>query len=275
MSPNSQFRVVVGTSDAGGPSVAQPMNSRAVAVIVNTADCLLTRLPYRAAMAQARVDVISIGTLSRNLLWKESEPVRSPHATTTLIRTNKRNILIDPGLPGQILAARLFERTGMKPGAIDTIFLTNAKPAHRGGIGAFPKAKVMMHEIERERVLLDLSVRIEESDEDEEREALAAEVKILSAIKAAPDNLAPQVDLFPLFGYTAGTCGVLVTAATQTVLLAGDAVASADHLLAGQVLPGCFDLEAAKASLTEVYEIADIVIPGHDNVLLNPRTFGA
>lgn len=226
-------------------------------------------------MAQARVDVISIGTLSRNLLWKESEPVRTPHATTTLIRAGKRTILVDPGLPGQILAARLYERTGLQPDAVDTIFLTNSKHAHRGGVPAFAKAKVLMHPIERERALLDLSVRIEEADDEDDRLVLANEAKALNAIRPAEDNLAPQVDLFPLFGYTAGTCGILVTSTTQTILLAGDAVASTDHLLAGQVLPGCFDLGAAKESLQEVYEIADVIVPGHDNILLNPRTFGA
>ena len=227
-------------------------------------------------MAQARVDVISIGTLSRNLLWKESEPVRTPHATTTLVRTGKRVILIDPGLPGQILAARLFERTGLRPAAVDTIFLTNSRPAHRGGLAAFPNAKVLMHPTERERVLLDLTMRLDETDDDDDdRVLIQAEAKLLGGIKAADDKLAPQVDLFPLFGYTAGTCGLLVTSTTQSTLIAGDAVASADHLLAGQVLPGCFDLGAAKESLQEVYEIADVVVPGHDNVLLNPRTFGA
>ena len=225
-------------------------------------------------MAQARVDVISIGTLSRNLLWKESEPVRTPHATTTLIRTGKRTILVDPGLPGQILAARLYERTGLKADAIDTIFLTNSRPAHRGGLSAFPKAKVLIHEMERERVLVELAMRMDEADDDAERELIQAEAKAFSIYKAAPDQLAPQVDLFPLFGYTAGTCGVLVSSPTHTTLLAGDAVASADHLLAGQVLPGCFSLEQAKEALQEVYEIADILIPGHDNIMLNPRSYG-
>ena len=78
-------------------------------------------------MADVRVDVISIGTLSRNLLWKETEPVRTPHATTTLVRAGKQTILIDPALPGQILAARLYERTGLRPEQIDIVFLTNAR----------------------------------------------------------------------------------------------------------------------------------------------------
>ena len=225
-------------------------------------------------MAQARVDVISIGTLSRNLLWKESEAVRTSHATTTLIRAQKKTILVDPGLPGQILAARLFERTGLRADAVDTIFLTNARPAHRGGLSAFPKAKVLIHEVERERVLVDLGLRLDHAEDDEDRLPIEAEIKLIHALRTAPDTLAPQVDLFPLFGYTAGTCGVLVSGATQTILLAGDAVASADHLLAGQVLPGCFNLGQAKESLTEVYEIADVIVPGHDNILINPRTYG-
>ena len=66
-------------------------------------------------MAAIRFDIISIGTLSRNRLWNEREPVRTPHATTTLIRAGDRRILVDPGLPPPALAARLFERTGMRP----------------------------------------------------------------------------------------------------------------------------------------------------------------
>ena len=53
-----------------------------------------------------------------------------------------------------------------------------------------------------------------------------------------------------------------------------DAGASADHLLAAQVLPGSFNLGAAKEALQEVYEIADVIVPGHDNVVLNPRVYG-
>ncbi len=224
-------------------------------------------------MPQVRVDVISIGTLSRNLLWKETEPVRTPHATCSLIRTDKRNILIDPGLPASALGARLYERTGLKPDAIDTIFLTNARPAHRAGAGAFRKAKVMLHEIEQQFTLEHLRRLLDESEDAEDRDPIAAEITIVEAFEAAEDEIAPQVDLFPLFGYTAGTCGLLVSGTIQTILIAGDAVATQDHLLAGQVLPGCFNLEQAKESLREVYEIADIVVPGHDNIFPSPRGF--
>ena len=56
-------------------------------------------------MASVRVDIISIGTLSRNRLWNETAAVRTPHATTSLIRVGKRHILVDTG--GLVLRAKV------------------------------------------------------------------------------------------------------------------------------------------------------------------------
>ncbi len=99
---------------------------------------------------------------------------------------------------------------------------------------------------------------------------LEAEIALLKKCKTAPDKLAPQVDLFPLPGYTPGTCGLLLAHATATTVIAGDAVATSEHLERGQVLKGAFDIEAAQESLVEVLEIADYIVPGHDNIVLNP-----
>lgn len=225
-------------------------------------------------MSQVRVDVISIGTLSRNLIWKETEPVRTPHATCTLIRTRDRNILVDPGLAPQIIAARLFERTGLKPQQIDTIFATTARPAHRGGDRAFVNAVKFMHENELQASLRHLERLLDETDDAQQTRFLEREIEQLTSYRPAEDKIALQVDLFPLFGFTPGTCGLLIAAATHTTLIASDAVASQDHFLAGQVLPGCFNLEQAKESLEEAYEIADVIIPGHDNLFMNPRNYG-
>ena len=46
------------------------------------------------------------------------------------------------------------------------------------------------------------------------------------------------------------------------------------HFLAGQVLPDSWDFETAGESMREVYEIADLIVPGHDNLFLNPRSQG-
>ncbi len=224
-----------------------------------------------------RLDIVSIGTLSRNRIWGEMQPLRTPHATTSLIRTSddkrERKILVDPGLPAPALVARLFERTGLKPEEIDTVFLTNYRPAHRAGITAFDKAQWFIHERERDAVEEHLRELMERGDADVRR-VVKQELDLLLRIKPAPDKLAAQVDLFPLPGYTAGTCGLLVADASSTTLIAGDAVPTRDHLLAAQILPDPHDLAAAQEALREVYEIADTIVPGHDNHFLNPRVFG-
>lgn len=226
-------------------------------------------------MAMTRVDIISIGTLARNRLWNESEVVRTAHATTTLIRTGKRHILVDPGLPGQAIAARLGERTGIRPEQIDTIFLTNFKEANRGGIGAFPNAKILMHEVEQMGARAQNERWLNEApEEDLDRKGIEADLQLLERIVPAEDQLATGIDLFPLFGYTPGTTGLLVALPTVTILIAGDAVPTQDHFLAAQVLPDAADIQAAQESMREVYEIADLIIPGHDNLFLNPRSQG-
>jgi len=222
-----------------------------------------------------RFDIISIGTLSRNRLWNESEAVRTAHATTTLVRAGRRNILIDPGLPAPALAARLFERTGLMPDGIDTVFLTNFRPSHRGGLTLFPKAKKLIHPQERQTARAQIEALLRQApEEDLDHHFMEHELELLNSLAAPEDKLADGVDLFPLFGYTPGNCGLLISLPTVTVLIAGDAVATQEHFLAGQVLPDTQDIEAAQRSLQEVYEIADIIVPGHDNVFLSPRAAG-
>jgi len=226
-------------------------------------------------MAQIRFDIISIGTLSRNRLWGETEAVRTAHATCTLIRSGKQTLLVDPGLPAAALAARLYERTGLRPEQINTVFLTNFRPAHRAGLGLFTKARILIHEVEQQAVRAHLERMFEEAPEaDIDRGYIRQDLQLISSLSAADDRVADQLDLFPLPGYTPGNCGLLIKLPTASVLLAGDAAPTQDHFLAGQVLPDAYDIEGAQESLREEYEIADLIIPGHDNLFVNPRSAG-
>jgi glyoxylase-like metal-dependent hydrolase (beta-lactamase superfamily II) len=226
-------------------------------------------------MASIRFDVVSIGTLSRNRLWNETQPLRTPHATTTLIRSDNRKIIVDPGLPASAIGARLHERSGLGPEQIDTIFLTNFRPSHRMGLAAFTRAKVVIHEIELQSARQHIERLLAQTPPDDiDRQQLLGDLELLETFVPAEDQLAEHVDLFPLFGYTPSNSGLLLSLPTTTVLIAGDAVATQDHLLAGQVLPDAFDIQAAQESLREAYEVADLIIPGHDNVFLNPRAYG-
>lgn len=218
--------------------------------------------------------VISIGTLSGNEFWHENPGGRTAHATTTLVRSGKATILVDPALPPQIIASRLHERSGLRPDAVTHVFLTCFRPAHRWGLAAFEHAQWLMAEAERETVGRSLVDQHRQAADDQTRRVLADEIALLRRFTAAPDRLGPRVDLFPLPGFTPGTCGLLLCEAQRTTLVAGDAVATSEHLEHARVPRGAYDVEQARESLAEALEIADLIIPGHDNLCVNPTRRG-
>ena len=222
------------------------------------------------------VIVISIGALAKNSLWGEKIPVRTSHATTTLIKAENAAILVDPALPAPALEARIFERTGLKAAAVTHVFLTNWRPAHRRALPLFDKAQWLMHadEIAAATNALNEAQRYADEAAGTDAQLLADEMKLLERVQPAPDELIEDVSLFPLPGYTPGQCGLLISQPTCTILIAGDAVPTSEHFGKGQVFQESFDVQKATQSLAEVYEIADQIIPGHDNLFVNPRASG-
>ncbi len=219
--------------------------------------------------------VVSIGTLSQNPFWQETHAVRTPHATTTLVRDNERVILVDPSLPAQALEARITERAGINAAAVTDIFLTNWRPAHRRALAAFVHASWWMLESEIQTAQQALErAAIHTPGNSDDRRVIADEKSLLARVKPAPDKFTQEVGIFPLPGYTPGQCGLLLELPTSTVVIAGDAVATAAHFTHGRVLPGCFDIEQAQECLTELYNLADMIVPGHDNLFVNPRIAG-
>ena len=105
----------------------------------------------------------------------------------------------------------------------------------------------------------------------EDAQAHAHELDVLERFTPAEDDLAPQVSLYPLYGPSPGCTGLLLTPPTQTILLASDAAITAEHLQRGQVWSGSFDTEEAIKTLSDLLEVADIIICGHDNMTLAPR----
>lgn len=211
-------------------------------------------------------DIVSIGALSRNRLWNETEAKRAGHATTTLIRDASTTILVDPGLPAEVLAQRLDERAGLRPEQIEVVFLTNFRPVHRRGLAVFSKATWLMHQPEIAAMKVHLT-EIERRSEagDDVRRLVREEMALLSRIQSANDKLTPSVHLFPTAGVTPGAAGLLLAAATHTVLVAGDAVISRGYFQAGRVFEQVSSVDDARESFSEIIEIADEIVPGHDN----------
>lgn len=222
--------------------------------------------------------IVSLGALAAHPLWNERTPVRAGHATTSLVRTRDRVILVDPGLPEAALVARLGERANLKPNDITDVFLTSFRPDVRRAVTAFENAEWWIHAEEREQVGAALAQRLKDlarvdEDRDDElslRRALLEDVSILQRCKSAPDSLVEHVDLFPLPGLTPGTCGLLISTARYTTVICGDAVATVEHLEQGKVLHGANDIEKARESFKEAIEIADFLVLGRDNIVPNP-----
>ena len=72
-----------------------------------------------------------------------------------------------------------------------------------------------------------------------------------------------------------GSAGLLLAVPSRTVLVAGDAAVTAEHVLAGRVWSGSADVAAARQSLTEIVEVADVIVCGHDNYMLSPTRWMA
>ena len=218
--------------------------------------------------------VISIGALSVHELWTKQGAARTPHATTTLVRSGDRTILVDPALPLPALTALLAERIGLEPADVTDVFLTNFLPSHRWALEAFGNARWLISEAEREGIGAQLVQRYRQEADESMRMALQRDIAILKKCVTAPDQIARHVDLFPVPGFTPGTCGLLLSHPNSTTLIAGDAVATIEHLEHGRILRGAFDLDQAQESLAEAIGIADVIVPGHDNVVVSPARRG-
>lgn len=219
------------------------------------------------------VRVISIGCLAAHPLWGERAAVRTGHATTTLIRVGPANILVDPGLPGPALAARLAERSGLAPEQVTHVFLTRFHPDTTRGLPLFEDAPWLISREEREGIGVPLAETLRRTARDggdpEVRAALEHQVNLLQRCREAPQRLADGVDVFPLPGVSPGLTGLIIADEERTVVVCGDAVATVEHLERGMVMNNCANVEAARASFAEAAEVGDVLVLGRDNAVLN------
>lgn len=217
------------------------------------------------------VDIISPGTLSRNRFWNETGTCRPAHATTTLLRDGISTIIVDPSLPEAILRQRLDERTGLKPQDIDMVFLTNFRPIHRRALDLFQDATWLMHidEIEAMRAFLDEIMAASDVQGQAPDELVEQESKLLDRLQAAPDCITEEVHLFPTPGVTPGAASLLVCNDDCTIAVAGDAVINREYFARGQAFEQHSNAKQAVQSMVELVEVADRIIPGHDDWILD------
>ena len=211
-------------------------------------------------MPDVRWHILTIGHLSRNKFWGESEDraYRAPLCTSTLIQLADRTIVVDPGCPPDEMARVLHQRTGLQPEAVDTVFLTHFHGDHRVGISAFPQARWCMAAPEIHAWTAQLAPD-------------SPELRLLTRLEPVVGELVPRIALLPTPGHTSTHTSLSFTSGGLRVVVAGDAVMTHDFFLARDVYFNTVDRAAAVHSIATIADQADIVVPGHDNYFLNRR----
>lgn len=196
-------------------------------------------------------DVITMGNLSRNRYWGESEDkgVRSTICTCTLITGDGFRLLVDPSLADAAEMAReLDRRTGARSGDVTVVFLTHEHPDHYQGLTHFPNA----------RWLAAPAVA----------EILNQSGKLPRAIEGSPDHLFDEIKVIPTPGHTHAHHSLIFDCAGLRIAIAGDAIMTKDFFRERRGYRNSVDFELAARMIDTLAEMADIIVPGHDNYFL-------
>lgn len=202
-----------------------------------------------------RFTILTLGCFSRNRYWGEEDAksYRRALCTSTLIETPQgARILVDPAVSGAALAQVLDERCGLRPEAVDYVYVTHRHGDHYVGMADLPRAVWLAAP----------------GDAGEIRRALPQHA---DRIFAAGAEIVPGVQVLPLPGHTPGLAGLLFASEDGTVAVAGDSVMTRDFFKDRRGYYNSADFAASARSIDLLMEKADIVVPGHGNYFLTHR----
>ncbi len=199
--------------------------------------------------------IINIGTLSMNRFWGETERVRTPSATCTLLQAGKIRLIVDPSPAPEPLEAKLYATTGLRPGDIDMVFLTHFHGDHRFGIELFAGKRLLMAA----------------AGTDEWRTANPGETHLIDRFEPAEGNLPDGIELRSTPGHSYGHHSLDVKSDWGSLVVSGDAVMTRDFLRAEEGFHNSVDFELASKTIRGLKRDFDIIIPGHDSLLVSRR----
>jgi glyoxylase-like metal-dependent hydrolase (beta-lactamase superfamily II) len=214
-------------------------------------DSSFLHLKGKANSAITHWDIITIGNLSRNRYWGESEE-RSLHAvicTTTVITGNNFHVIVDPSLKNEKeMADELKRRTGLTPDDISVVFVTHEHGDHHAGMPNFPKATWLATQLTAD--------------------AINKNEKYAKKVVAAGNTIFDVIDVVPAPGHTPGTAGLRFDYRGLSIFVAGDSVATKDFWDEGRMYFKALDMEESKRTMKKIAAMSNIVVPGHDNYFL-------
>jgi glyoxylase-like metal-dependent hydrolase (beta-lactamase superfamily II) len=198
-----------------------------------------------------RWDIITIGNISRNRYWGEREDTtyRPALCTCTLVQGADFCLLVDPSLKEEAaMAAELNRRTGKQLADVDAVFITHAHGDHHYGLKHFPQARWLAAPPVAE--LLNQSGHYQK------------------AVAPATNPLLGEFEILHTPGHTLHHYSLCFTCEDQRVVIAADAAVTRDFWRERRGYFNSEDFAAASASIEQLAQLADIIVPGHDNYFL-------
>ena len=193
--------------------------------------------------------VVTIGNLSRNRYWGESEakPLRDAICTCTLVSGPGFQLVVDPSLKQAAdMARELDRRTGVKLDQVTAIFVTHEHADHLYGIEHFPKAEWFAAE--------------------PVAAALNATKALSRTVKAAPARICTgAVEVVPTPGHTRSHHSLIFECERQLVAVAGDSVPTRDFWRERRSYFNAVDPALGARSMDKLAARARFIVPGHDN----------
>jgi glyoxylase-like metal-dependent hydrolase (beta-lactamase superfamily II) len=203
--------------------------------------------------------IINIGVLSQNKFWGETQRMREDiSATCNLLEIGEHRLLVDPSPMREPLERALFNRAGLTPDAIDMVYATHWHGDHLFGLRLFETATWLMA-----------------ADGIAEWKEKAPDYRHLADRFVPAEGALPAgLELFPAPGHTPTLAALQAETPWGTLIVAGDAVMNREFFAAEEGYHNSVDFDAAAATIRRIKAAADLVIPGHDNVLINRRDRG-
>ncbi len=200
--------------------------------------------------------IINTGVLSQNKFWGETARMREDiSATCTLLEVGGHRLLVDPSPHQEELETLLYNRAGLRPEAIDMVYVTHWHGDHMFGLRLFEHAIWLMAE----------------AGLAEWREKAAENPQLYGRFVAAEGALPEGVEIFPAPGHTLALAALKMPTPFGDLIIAGDAVMNREYFGAAEGYHNSVDFDLAAESIRRIKAAAALVIPGHDNVILNIR----
>lgn len=198
-------------------------------------------------------DIITIGNLSRNRYWGESDEKALHNAicTCSVISGKNFHVIVDPSLADEAaMTAELQRRTGLTPDKIDAVFITHQHGDHIAGLRHFTKSRWFAGS--------DVASSLNKSANFDKQ------------IEPAGSVLYESIDVIPTPGHTPDHHSLRFDYRGLSVVIAGDSIATKDFWDEKRAYYNVMDEAESKRSMEKIDKIADLIIPGHDNVFFNP-----